>query len=182
MLVWKHQVIALFSLCSDDVVNFDVFLQGPEHPNPGKPFTARGFPRHCYLPDSEKGRKVNERTLPLYDLMWSVWRFCDRKSSLNEFLHPGSEAAPGSMGPPAHFLCGHVQHHRGIRHGHLERGSPQDRVWLQPDRPWLPWPWPPRQCPGRAESSGHHRGGVSTQRLNRRQTAHCKRCEKPVRW
>lgn len=32
--------------------------QGPEHPNAGKPFTARGFPRHCYLPDSEKGRKV----------------------------------------------------------------------------------------------------------------------------
>lgn len=33
--------------------------QGPEHPNPGKGFTARGFPRHCYLPDSEKGRKVS---------------------------------------------------------------------------------------------------------------------------
>lgn len=33
--------------------------QGPEHPNPGKSFTARGFPRHCYLPDSEKGRKVS---------------------------------------------------------------------------------------------------------------------------
>lgn len=34
-------------------------FQGPEHPNPGKSFTARGFPRHCYLPDSEKGRKVS---------------------------------------------------------------------------------------------------------------------------
>ncbi|XP_062446094.1 E3 ubiquitin-protein ligase DTX1 [Rhea pennata] len=33
-------------------------IQGPEHPNPGKKFTARGFPRHCYLPDTEKGRKV----------------------------------------------------------------------------------------------------------------------------
>ncbi|OWK15411.1 hypothetical protein Celaphus_00000276 [Cervus elaphus hippelaphus] len=31
---------------------------GPEHPNPGKKFTARGFPRHCYLPNNEKGRKV----------------------------------------------------------------------------------------------------------------------------
>ncbi|XP_010071819.1 PREDICTED: E3 ubiquitin-protein ligase DTX1-like, partial [Pterocles gutturalis] len=30
-------------------------IQGPEHPNPGKRFTARGFPRHCYLPDNEKG-------------------------------------------------------------------------------------------------------------------------------
>ncbi|KAL8180467.1 UNVERIFIED_CONTAM: E3 ubiquitin-protein ligase dtx1, partial [Gekko kuhli] len=33
-------------------------IQGPEHPNPGKKFTARGFPRHCYLPDNEKGRKA----------------------------------------------------------------------------------------------------------------------------
>ncbi|ETE61897.1 Protein deltex-1 [Ophiophagus hannah] len=32
--------------------------QGIEHPNPGKKFTARGFPRHCYLPDNEKGRKI----------------------------------------------------------------------------------------------------------------------------
>lgn len=35
-------------------------IQGPEHPNPGKPFTARGFPRQCYLPDSVQGRKVLE--------------------------------------------------------------------------------------------------------------------------
>ncbi|XP_036434798.1 LOW QUALITY PROTEIN: E3 ubiquitin-protein ligase DTX1 [Colossoma macropomum] len=33
-------------------------VQTTEHPNPGKKFTARGFPRHCYLPDTEKGRKV----------------------------------------------------------------------------------------------------------------------------
>ncbi|OPJ78730.1 putative E3 ubiquitin-protein ligase DTX2 isoform C [Patagioenas fasciata monilis] len=35
-------------------------IQGPEHPNPGMPYTARGFPRRCYLPDNEKGRKVLE--------------------------------------------------------------------------------------------------------------------------
>ncbi|XP_063154250.1 probable E3 ubiquitin-protein ligase DTX2 isoform X2 [Candoia aspera] len=35
-------------------------IQGPEHPNPGLPYTARGFPRYCYLPDNEKGRKVLE--------------------------------------------------------------------------------------------------------------------------
>ncbi|XP_041605793.1 probable E3 ubiquitin-protein ligase DTX2 isoform X3 [Vulpes lagopus] len=34
--------------------------KGPEHPNPGKPFTARGFPRQCYLPDNAQGRKVLE--------------------------------------------------------------------------------------------------------------------------
>nr|XP_054511633.1 uncharacterized protein LOC129135492 isoform X8 [Pan troglodytes]XP_054511634.1 uncharacterized protein LOC129135492 isoform X8 [Pan troglodytes] len=33
-------------------------IQGPEHPNPGKPFTARGFPRQCYLPDNAQGRKI----------------------------------------------------------------------------------------------------------------------------
>ncbi|XP_063461987.1 probable E3 ubiquitin-protein ligase DTX2 isoform X1 [Pan paniscus] len=32
-------------------------IQGPEHPNPGKPFTARGFPRQCYLPDNAQGCK-----------------------------------------------------------------------------------------------------------------------------
>lgn len=33
-------------------------VQGPDHPNPGKKYSARGFPRHCYLPDNEEGRKV----------------------------------------------------------------------------------------------------------------------------
>ncbi|KAM8975437.1 putative E3 ubiquitin-protein ligase DTX2 [Pelodytes ibericus] len=41
--------------------------QGPEHPNPGKPYTARGFPRHCYLPDSSKGRMI----LELLKLAWA---------------------------------------------------------------------------------------------------------------
>uniref|UniRef100_A0A8B9ERZ1 E3 ubiquitin-protein ligase n=1 Tax=Anser cygnoides TaxID=8845 RepID=A0A8B9ERZ1_ANSCY len=38
-------------------------IQGPEHPNPGMPYTARGFPRYCYLPDNEKGRKVRYRAM-----------------------------------------------------------------------------------------------------------------------
>ncbi|XP_045140605.1 probable E3 ubiquitin-protein ligase DTX2 [Echinops telfairi] len=42
------------------VYNIPHGIQGPEHPNPGKPFTARGFPRQCYLPDSAQGRKVLE--------------------------------------------------------------------------------------------------------------------------
>ncbi|XP_066997951.2 protein deltex [Anabrus simplex] len=33
-------------------------IQGAEHPNPGRPYYAVGFPRICYLPDIEKGRKV----------------------------------------------------------------------------------------------------------------------------
>ncbi|KAL0994594.1 hypothetical protein UPYG_G00124570 [Umbra pygmaea] len=35
-------------------------IQGPEHPNPGQPYTCRGFPRVCFLPDNDKGRKVLE--------------------------------------------------------------------------------------------------------------------------
>lgn len=42
------------------MTNLSHLLQGPEHPNPGMPYTARGFPRYCYLPDNEKGRKVLE--------------------------------------------------------------------------------------------------------------------------
>ncbi|XP_052023942.1 probable E3 ubiquitin-protein ligase DTX2 isoform X2 [Apodemus sylvaticus] len=42
------------------VYNIPHGIQGPEHPSPGKPFTARGFPRQCYLPDSPLGRKVLE--------------------------------------------------------------------------------------------------------------------------
>lgn len=44
---------------TDEHKSKSVFLpQGPEHPNPGQPFTCRGFPRFCFLPDSDKGRKV----------------------------------------------------------------------------------------------------------------------------
>ncbi|KAL6994636.1 E3 ubiquitin-protein ligase dtx1 [Sarracenia purpurea var. burkii] len=33
-------------------------IQGMEHPNPGRPYYAVGFPRVCYLPDTMKGRMV----------------------------------------------------------------------------------------------------------------------------
>ena len=33
-------------------------FQGPEHPNPGRRYSAGGFPRTCYLPDNQKGNKV----------------------------------------------------------------------------------------------------------------------------
>lgn len=42
-------------------------IQGPEHPNPGHPYSARGFPRICYLPDNDKGRKV----LDLLRVAWN---------------------------------------------------------------------------------------------------------------
>lgn len=33
-------------------------IQGPEHPHPGRPYTARGFPRRGYLPDNDQGRQA----------------------------------------------------------------------------------------------------------------------------
>ncbi|XP_006641030.1 probable E3 ubiquitin-protein ligase DTX2 isoform X6 [Lepisosteus oculatus] len=42
------------------IYNIPPGIQGPEHPNPGKPYSCRGFPRLCFLPDSDKGRKVLE--------------------------------------------------------------------------------------------------------------------------
>ncbi|XP_076829438.1 E3 ubiquitin-protein ligase DTX4a isoform X2 [Brachyhypopomus gauderio] len=56
------------------IYNIPPGIQGPEHPNPGKPFTARGFPRHCYLPDSDKGRLVLKLLLVAWDrrLIFSV--------------------------------------------------------------------------------------------------------------
>uniref|UniRef100_A0A4W5M2L7 E3 ubiquitin-protein ligase n=1 Tax=Hucho hucho TaxID=62062 RepID=A0A4W5M2L7_9TELE len=42
-------------------------IQATEHPNPGKRFSARGFPRHCYLPDNDKGRKVLKLLIMAWD-------------------------------------------------------------------------------------------------------------------
>jgi len=33
-------------------------LQGPEHPHPGKPYHALGFPRMAFLPDNVQGRRI----------------------------------------------------------------------------------------------------------------------------
>lgn len=93
-------------------------------------------------------------------------------------LPAGSEASSGSVGPSANFLRRHVQYHRRVRHRHLEWGSPQDRVRLQLDRPRLPRPGPLGQCPGRAEGSGHHRGGVFTKRLNPECVKQCQSSER----
>ncbi|XP_059498812.1 E3 ubiquitin-protein ligase DTX4-like isoform X2 [Stegostoma tigrinum] len=49
------------------IYNIPPGIQGPDHPHPGMSFTARGFPRHCYLPDNEKGREVLRLLLVAWD-------------------------------------------------------------------------------------------------------------------
>ncbi|XP_016113956.1 E3 ubiquitin-protein ligase DTX1-like [Sinocyclocheilus grahami] len=58
--------------CSDSktiriVYDIPAGIQTTEHPNPGKKYSARGFPRHCYLPDNEKGRKVLKLLIMAWD-------------------------------------------------------------------------------------------------------------------
>lgn len=38
--------------------NIQSGIQGPEHPHPGLPYKAIGFPRTAYLPNNAKGKKV----------------------------------------------------------------------------------------------------------------------------
>jgi hypothetical protein len=40
--------------------NFQNGIQGPQHPMPGRPFFAIGFPKTAFLPDTVKGRKILE--------------------------------------------------------------------------------------------------------------------------
>ena len=47
--------------CGGTIVIKYVFnngVQDDSHPHPGKPFYAKGFPRHSFLPDNEKGQRV----------------------------------------------------------------------------------------------------------------------------
>uniref|UniRef100_A0A224YKX7 E3 ubiquitin-protein ligase n=1 Tax=Rhipicephalus zambeziensis TaxID=60191 RepID=A0A224YKX7_9ACAR len=42
-------------------------IQGPEHPRPGLPYTARGFPRHGYLPNNDQGRRALKLLVDAWD-------------------------------------------------------------------------------------------------------------------
>lgn len=52
---WYYTNVYFISFCTGSIASG---IQGPEHPNPGRPYYAVGFPRVCYLPDTEKGRRV----------------------------------------------------------------------------------------------------------------------------
>ncbi|XP_013781376.1 E3 ubiquitin-protein ligase DTX4-like isoform X1 [Limulus polyphemus] len=64
-----HHSLPGYSHCKTLCITYNIRpgVQGPEHPNPGKPYTARGFPRKCYLPDTDKGRKVLELLRKAWD-------------------------------------------------------------------------------------------------------------------
>ncbi|XP_071945422.1 E3 ubiquitin-protein ligase DTX4-like [Antedon mediterranea] len=57
-----------FNDCSTIRIIYEIppGTQGPEHPQPGKKYTAN-FPRHCYLPDNEMGRKILKLLIVAWD-------------------------------------------------------------------------------------------------------------------
>jgi deltex-like protein len=56
----RNYHLAGFPDCGTIVItyNFSGGIQGPEHPNPGKPYFCQGFPRVAYLPDNSEGEKA----------------------------------------------------------------------------------------------------------------------------
>ncbi|XP_045595110.2 probable E3 ubiquitin-protein ligase DTX2 isoform X2 [Procambarus clarkii] len=55
--------------CSTIQITYNISsgIQGPEHPRPGRPYHAIGFPRTAYLPNNDKGKKVLK-------LLQEAWR------------------------------------------------------------------------------------------------------------
>uniref|UniRef100_A0A8C2C9M3 E3 ubiquitin-protein ligase n=1 Tax=Cyprinus carpio TaxID=7962 RepID=A0A8C2C9M3_CYPCA len=68
------------------IYNIPPGIQGPEHPNPGQPYTCRGFPRFCFLPDNDKGRKVMEGIDPVQIKIYAML-ICQNIESLALFTH-----------------------------------------------------------------------------------------------
>lgn len=61
--------LAGYENCGTIQVTYHIFsgVQGPEHPCPGRPYTARGFPRHGYLPNNDQGRRALKLLVDAWD-------------------------------------------------------------------------------------------------------------------
>lgn len=59
---------------------FNNGVQDQTHPNPGKPFNARGFPRTALLPDNEKGERVLQMLITAFQrrLTFTIGRSVSR--------------------------------------------------------------------------------------------------------
>ncbi|XP_065830532.1 probable E3 ubiquitin-protein ligase DTX2 [Oscarella lobularis] len=63
-----HNPLPGYSNCGTIQISYNIKsgVQGPEHPEPGKRYTANGFPRIAYLPNNADGQKV----LKLLKIAW----------------------------------------------------------------------------------------------------------------
>lgn len=61
--------LAGYEDCGTIQITYHIFsgIQGPEHPCPGRPYTARGFPRRGYLPNNEQGRRALKLLVDAWD-------------------------------------------------------------------------------------------------------------------
>ncbi|KAK2099060.1 putative E3 ubiquitin-protein ligase dtx2 [Saguinus oedipus] len=59
-VLWFQMSLPGHEDCGNILVVYNIphGIQGPNHPNPIKLFTTRGFPHQCYLPDDAQGHKV----------------------------------------------------------------------------------------------------------------------------
>lgn len=125
----KGARLGLHAPCTSRSTPTPVFLlQGPEHPNPGKPFTARGFPRQCYLPDNAQGRKVKPRHHGRGGaLLLAV--LCPPAGASARWWG-GEGLAQPSSGKPGVHTCLSSARHTAPGGGGLDPGL--DEVWATP--------------------------------------------------
>ncbi|XP_026739245.1 protein deltex [Trichoplusia ni] len=104
-MAWALQPVALpqHPHCTSSILvtyNFQSGRQGPQHPSPGAPYYAVGFPRHSLLPDTQLGRQV----LSALRAAWErgvLFRVCASLTTGREHVLAWSVAPPPAQ--PAHY-------------------------------------------------------------------------------
>lgn len=104
-------------------------IQGPEHPNPGRPYYAVGFPRVCYIPDTDKGRKVS--ILIIFCLAFALFHQLLQLSHLIIVINSGTSAASYSIWAAFGFHSRKICYNWSRRCCHMEWDSSQNRTRYQ---------------------------------------------------
>ncbi|CAG0916638.1 unnamed protein product [Notodromas monacha] len=99
--------------CNTIEITYSIFpgVQTASHPCPGKPFIVRGFPKKCYLPNNQKGKKV-------LSLLYKAW-------SRGLIFTIGSTCTTGEK----NVVVWNGIHHKTEKHGGPPAGYP-DHFYL----------------------------------------------------
>lgn len=109
-MAWALQPQALpqHPHCTSSILvtyNFQSGRQGPQHPVPGAPYYAVGFPRHTVLPDTALGRQVLSALRGAWE-RGALFRVCASVTTGREHVVAWRvappPAAPHHYAPPAH--------------------------------------------------------------------------------
>ncbi|KAH9635507.1 hypothetical protein HF086_015000 [Spodoptera exigua] len=108
-MAWTLQAAALpqHPPCSSSILvtyNFQSGLQGPQHPVPGAPYYAVGFPRYTVLPDTPLGHQVVQALRAAWE-RGVLFTVCASQTTGREHVvawrAPPPPAAPHHYAPPA---------------------------------------------------------------------------------